>query len=412
MTGSTRIRERGLRMGIIRRLSKNALYNLVWVVGLTITSQAASHAAPLGASSEVFYENASSTPIFQLIQSAKSSIDIEIYEIADTKVQAGILAAMDRGVKVRVVQESEAYATNCPVFDPIDPKDGADCKSQKNLIQNVRSKGGTYVPFSYQQFCADTGFHCLEHGKIVLIDRQHALISTGNFNATNLCDPSGTTNLTTCNRDYSIVSSDPNVVLTLTTIFENDLKGNAYDLPAILKSSSAVKLTVSPYSLDPIIQFIRSAKSSIQIENQYLKDSGMNAELIAAAKRGVKVYVVVSSSCAFGKLDPTKDAGAIGMWKGTFTAFDNSGIHSRIFTKQMKVGGYGGYLHAKAIVVDGNRAWVGSVNGSTQALTKNREFGIFVSDSTQVSKLARFLTADLTNQNSESWQESLLCTKD
>src|SRR5688572_1377448 len=89
------------------------LQRLASVFGLFTTLQA------FAASPEIFYENASSSPIFKLIQSAKSSLDIEIYEIEDTQVHRAILKAMDRGVRVRVVQESEAVGSKCPVFEPV-----------------------------------------------------------------------------------------------------------------------------------------------------------------------------------------------------------------------------------------------------------------------------------------------------
>ena len=374
------------------------------------------------ASPELFFENASGSPIFKLLQTAKTSIDIEIYEIEDLRVQNAVLKAMDRGVSVRIIQESEAVGSHCPVFQKIFAGDPVDCKAQKTFVQKVRAKGGFYIPFAFQQFCDDSKYRCLEHGKMILVDGKKALISTGNFNASNLCDPKGLPKvksiagvngeLTTCNRDYSIVSSDPNVVSTLTAVFESDYNGNSYDLSKILKTKAAQKITVSPLSMAPLLQFIRSAKKSVLIENQYLKNQEMNNELLAAAKRGVKVFLVVNSACAFGKPDPTKDAAAIEQWNSTFKAFDQAGVKTRAFTKQIKINGYNGYLHSKAIVVDGSRAWVGSVNGSTQALNRNREYGIFLSDAEEVSKLTKFIVDDFNDPNTESWQEGLLCLKD
>lgn len=396
-------------MGILLKLK--SVLSLSVGLYLSISSASATPA-------DVFYENASGSPIFKLIQSAKKSIAIEIYEIENTRVQDAILRAMDRGVKVRIIQESEAVGSSCPVFDRIYAGDTQECKSQKSFVQKVRSKGGFYTPFAYQQFCSDSQYRCLEHGKMILVDDEKALISTGNFNSSNLCDPKGVPldkgpvkpsgDLSTCNRDYTIVSTDPNVVATLSAVFDSDFKGSAYDLNKILKTKAAQKVTVSPYSLNPLIQFIRSAKKSILVENQYLKNTEMNAELMAASKRGVKVYLVVNSACVFGKPDDYVTE----QWKSTFKAFDQAGVKTRTFTRQVKINGYNGYLHSKAIVVDGARAWVGSVNGSTQALTQNREYGIFLSDANEVAKLSNFIVSDYNDPNTESWQESLLCKKD
>jgi phosphatidylserine/phosphatidylglycerophosphate/cardiolipin synthase-like enzyme len=38
------------------------------------------------------------------------------------------------------------------------------------------------------------------------------------------------------------------------------------------------------------------------------------------------------------------------------------------------------YIHAKAIVVDGTTAWVGSENFSDESLSRNRELGVVFSD--------------------------------
>jgi phosphatidylserine/phosphatidylglycerophosphate/cardiolipin synthase-like enzyme len=45
------------------------------------------------------------------------------------------------------------------------------------------------------------------------------------------------------------------------------------------------------------------------------------------------------------------------------------------------------YLHAKAIVVDGIAAFVGSENLSTGSLSHNRELGVIVGDPHQIAKI-------------------------
>ncbi len=367
------------------------------------------------ASTETFLENSSDAPIIPFIQSARASIDVEIYEIKNTNVQKAILSAMDRGVKVRVIQEPESVGSNCPVFEKIYGHDPAECRVQKEFVQNVRAKGGQYIPFAFTQFCGTGKYRCLEHGKMIIADRDRVLISTGNFNPTNLCDPTGIPMqalLTRCNRDYSVISTDPNVVSSFTAVFDSDFKSKAYDLSVILNSATAKKITVSPFSLDPLVKFILSAKKTILLQNQYMKNPELNQALIAAAKKGVKVFVMVNSICTFNRPDPVRDQDAIDLWKNTFKSFDSAGIKSRNFTKKISIQGYSGYLHAKAIVIDGERAWVGSVNGSTMATSQNREFGIFFEDKEQVQKLANFIANDFNDSNTESWQESLDCLKD
>ena len=127
-----------------------------------------------------------------------------------------------------------------------------------------------------------------------------------------------------------------------------------------------------------------------------------------AARRGVRVKVVMASFCSFASPSESEAAAV----RSIYSAFDAAGVQSRMFNKSILVAGLPGYMHAKAIVVDGNRAWVGSTNGSTQSLTLNREYGAFVDDSSWVGKLSSIMTGDFNNPNEETWRQSLLCQKD
>jgi phosphatidylserine/phosphatidylglycerophosphate/cardiolipin synthase-like enzyme len=82
-----------------------------------------------------------------------------------------------------------------------------------------------------------------------------------------------------------------------------------------------------------------------------------------------------------------------------------------MFNKNIEIYGKHGYLHAKAIIVDDKKAWMGSVNGSTEALTLNREFGIFFKDAHNVHKLAFEMNKDFRDPNAETWEESFDCAE-
>jgi cardiolipin synthase len=365
-------------------------------------------AASATATVDHLYDNASDgSPVISLIQKAKKTIDIEIYTMKDVNVINELKAAMGRGVKLRIIQAPNPVLDTCAVFKEIAADTDPACVVLRSFVTYVNDHGGTYIPFSFD-LCGREGYSCYQHGKMVLVDKKQALISTGNFDTSNLCDlplaPSR------CNRDYSVVTTDTKVIKTLGKVFDNDVKGIAYDLKTILGDMDRV--TASPYSMQPLIDFINSAKKSIQLQNQYLNDPTLNQALIDAAGRGVKVFVQVASVTAFGKLNPDDDHAKIDKWTATFTSFDQAGISTRIFDDQMKINGQAGYLHSKTILVDGKRAWVGSVNGSTKSLTQNREFGIFSEDKVFVKHLNEVMYADFTNRDSETWKQSLVCKKD
>jgi phosphatidylserine/phosphatidylglycerophosphate/cardiolipin synthase-like enzyme len=83
-----------------------------------------------------------------------------------------------------------------------------------------------------------------------------------------------------------------------------------------------------------------------------------------------------------------------------------------MFTREILIDGNPGYLHAKVMVADGNRAWLGSVNGSNAATSNNREFGVFFNNAAWVQALDAQITADRNAAGAESWQQSLSCEKD
>ncbi|MGZ6338370.1 MAG: phospholipase D-like domain-containing protein, partial [Bdellovibrionota bacterium] len=114
------------------------------------------------------------------------------------------------------------------------------------------------------------------------------------------------------------------------------------------------------------------------------------------------------SACSFG----TPKGSAVKKWNDTYSSFDEAGIKTNIFDANIKVGGRKGYLHAKTIIVDGIHAWVGSVNGSTTALTNNREFGIFFDDASLVASLNQYVSSDFSSPLGESWQDSVVCKYD
>ncbi len=375
------------------------------VVRLFIGSCLIALGAQAAAPAQGFYENSSSTPLIALLDSAQKMIDIEIYTMADPVVQKAILNALADHVQVRIIQEPTPVGSSCRIFEANTTVDDSSCVALKVFKSKVLAAGGVYVPFT-KNLCGGATTGCVQHGKMVLVDAKIAMLSTGNFDSTSICDKGAAPDH--CNRDYSYVIRYAPAVAVLGQVFERDLAAVPYDLQSILGRAGAADLTISPLSMAPIVQFIRSAKKTLVLQNQYLNDPTMNAEIMAAAKRGVDVRVNTSSACAFG---PPTDINAA-RWTQIYSDFDAAGVKSRIFTKNVKVSGNFGYLHAKTIVVDGTTAWVGSVNGSTQAIGSNREFGVFFDAPKDVAMLLSYMKSDFNNPAAESWQDSLLCKND
>ena len=352
------------------------------------------------------YNNADGSPVFKLLGSAKKSIDIEIYEMADADFKAQLRSALANNIKVRIIKEPNPLGDNCEMFQGTVEKDSPDCVDSKKLKDEIITKGGAYIPFNKKELCADSNKPCFLHGKMILVDDETALISSGNFNSSNLCNLH--LNPDKCNRDYTMIVNEPETLKALKQIFEADLLAKHYDLKQILDSTQAKHLTVSPLSLEPIVSLINSAKKSIYLENQYLKENTMNKALADAAKKGVHVEITLASVCSFGP-PSAKESEQL---KTLFSDFDTATISTKMLPAKFQIDGKPGYLHAKAMVIDETTAWVGSVNGSISATSNNREFGFIFTDPNWVKKLQDILQSDHQHQDMETWQESLQCLKD
>lgn len=352
------------------------------------------------------YSNADTPPVARFLQLAHQSIDIEIYEIDDPIVRAAIRGALARNVRVRIIKEPRPVGRSCDAFGTNDNVD-ARCRDLRQLVGEVRRAGGTFAPFEKDALCGQLqrDGRCYQHGKMILIDDRLALVSTGNFNSSSLCNASAEPRA--CNRDYTYITRDRRVVGAFREIFNRDLQAQRYQPMEILEKHAAQNLaTVSPFSLEPLVQFLRSAQTRIQIQNQYLRqDSGLVDVLLEQAKKGVKIEIQLSDVCHFGRVS---DSQAFELTK-LFAALESAGAKIKMFTRTHRIQNHPGYLHAKAIVVDQSRAWIGSVNGSSTSLSQNREFGVFFSHPSRVRAVSEFMKQDFDHPTNQAWRDSIRC---
>jgi phosphatidylserine/phosphatidylglycerophosphate/cardiolipin synthase-like enzyme len=372
-------------------------------IALLVLQMAAQSATPAQAQTQIFdngsgLESVRGSPILDLIRNAKE-LNIEIYEMRDKEVQTAIREAVGRRAKVRILMEPEPMGNG-----------------SKQHLDQLRLLLGDKFRFFNKANCgqaAGASRNCFLHAKMILATdyngQRSALISTGNFNATNLCNLSARPSR--CNRDYTVVTRDAKVIDLLTEIFEADFKGRRYDLEALMvrHAEAAARLTVSPFSKKPLVKFIQGAKRGcrLQVENQYLKDRELTAALMAAGARGVRVEVTLASPCSFGPLQ----ASAAEQGQVLFASAEASRVKIRYFTGEQEVNGVEGYMHAKAMVVSGcpdgsaDRVWVGSVNGSTLSADFNREFGLIVAERDVARFLSDIMHWDHHNPDAATWRE-------
>ena len=94
------------------------------------------------------------TPIYNLINSARTSIDLTMYELTDTAAEQDLVAAAGRGVTVRVILDQNLE------------------KSHNTAAYNDLSANGVQVRWAWSTYAAT-------HEKSIVVDGATAAIMTG-----------------------------------------------------------------------------------------------------------------------------------------------------------------------------------------------------------------------------------------
>lgn len=283
----------------------------------------------------IFVEpEAGAQPIVDLMASAKASIDLEMYMMSNDTLINGLIAAAKRGVKVRVMLEPNP-------FNPSNPNSPLPI----NKLTLAKLKGtGIQVAWS------DPAFK-FTHAKTMVVDRAVALIMTLNFT------DSGTGK----NREFGVIDTDPIDVRDMNRIFEADWSHVTY----VPKSK---RLVVSPTNAQPRLRaLIAGAKKSLIIDDEILYDVSTMELLGAKVKEGVDVKVLMG--------DPTSIPGN----KNAADKMKAMGISVHYIETPV--------VHAKMIVADDSRGYIGSVNLTSTSLLANREVGIILEEPSQIGVL-------------------------
>ncbi len=251
--------------------------------------------------------------------------------LSDSSVIAALEDAAARGVDVRVLLETHPFG------------DGATA-AQRLLEQLQAAHIATRA--------TNPAFH-YTHAKLLILDGEAAYILTANLSASGL----GGTSRTTGNREYLLLDTNADDVTDTCAIFQADWDRVAPRL-------RIPRLVVSPVNARAsLLGLIASAHSTLDLEDEEMYDRQSEDALIAAARRGVTVRLVLPA--------PAVAAPAPGQ-SDDIARLRLGGVQVRYLTAP--------YMHAKLIVVDGALAFAGSENFSSTSLDENREVGLMIAD--------------------------------
>ncbi len=273
--------------------------------------------------------------LLQLLRRAETSIDLMVYLLSSAEIIEELAAARQRGVQVRVLLEE----------NPVGGGEYNRLASQRLAAAGVRVRW-TSPAFRFT------------HAKVIIVDAARAAIMTLNLTASSFRS----------NREFALIVEDPAVVNSLHVLFQSDWEH-------VPSPEFGLPLVISPGNARSIVHdLIASAHQSLEVYVLSLEDDAIAEALADAARRGVRVRLITNPP---SERDPYADERA--------SLRENGGIIGFLAYPD---------VHAKVIVVDGQRAFVGSQNLTATSLDQNREVGIVTDDPSVLRQLRQTFAAD------------------
>jgi phosphatidylserine/phosphatidylglycerophosphate/cardiolipin synthase-like enzyme len=259
-----------------------------------------------------------------------------MYELSDPTFEQALVSAEKRGVQVRVLLNGGYYGGG---------------SSANEAAYSYLKANRVPVRWSPSRFA-------LTHQKTLVADDKTAYIMT-----LNLVDEDYSTS-----RDFAVADTNSRDVSAIEATFTADWNNQS------IGPSDGVDLVWSPGALGSQTSLVNSARHTLDIYNEEMDDSAVTSALEAAARRGVDVKVVMTAASD---------------WDSAFKKLTGAGVHVRTYKLDARL-----YIHAKMILVDGRRVFLGSQNFSAGSLDDNRELGIILSTRAIVRSLEGTFAGD------------------
>jgi phosphatidylserine/phosphatidylglycerophosphate/cardiolipin synthase-like enzyme len=282
-------------------------------------------------------------PIYDFISGAAKTVDMTMYQLADPTAQAALKAAVKRGVKVRVLLDS-------------DPQGGGGKKANQAAFDDLGAHG-VAVRWAWPG--------TLWHQKSIVRDGDSAAVMTCNLYAP----------FYPVVRDYAVITRDALTASGMAATFDHDWnETDRPPTPGVAPKGS--ELIWSPGAQPGLVDLIDSARpgTTLWAEDEQLDSQPIEAALVRAAKRGVTVNLTMTYSSSY----------VIG-----FKTLAAGGVNVRLYQPTAPI-----YIHAKAISVNSDTVYVGSANFTTAMTDKNRNCGIITSDPGVVRGITSVMASD------------------
>jgi len=280
-------------------------------------------------------------PVREFIESAQTSLLVKQFTFTSEDLITAVIGRRNAGVVVRVMLNAA--------------RSGGD-RANDDTYERFRS-AGIDVQWTNPKFY-------VTHEKSIVVDEKAALVATFN-----LCEK-----YFTRTRDYGVITHDSRNVAQIVEVFEADWSHGDWepsDSHGLSWSNSNSRLHMA--------QFIDSAKHRLDVQHPKYVDAVILDRIVDAAQRGVKVHVLCGGRHGISDWDVLDTFASL----RTLRRFGVK-VHKQ---KNLRV-------HAKLLIVDDERALVGSMNIDRSAFDLRRELGITITDPTVIARLRAVFDED------------------
>jgi hypothetical protein len=339
----------------------------------------------------------------QFFDLAEESILIGIYDLSAEHMVTCIKNAIDRGVKVSLMLD-------------------IDSDKELDVFKKLKKYGVECVP---APSCAskNKSYFSSSHEKVIVIDNQWTLIQSGNYSNNSIPYNNGNGEIIGSfkngNRDMGVAIESKPLAKFFTRILHADmqLERSAAGEESVSGLMSTSEFLIEAPSKRPSIlfpsqefnqservriqpilspdnymteipRFIKTAKKSIKIEQQYIrvgqKEIGKLLDAITEAKENAAGDFTVQIIVAPPIGDPEKTMNEV-------EALRDMGFEVLLLSKKHFV-----HCHNKLLLVDDEAVLISSQNWSDSAVSKNREAGVIIYDKDISRYYSKIFDADWT----------------
>ncbi len=293
------------------------------------------------------------------MDAAKDAIRIEICVLEDPQILERVQAALYRGVSVRVIVDFRKYS---------------ETASERDHLEQYLTSAGGELHLSNPVFPRS-------FPKIILIDSDLLVYGSACLDQTTFLQY----------RDFATTCDNEQILREVHRLFENDWSYSAAvgQEPPLFNPTSPISssdLIVSPVNgAERLVGLYQQALRTLDVYTELLGNPTLEGELVAAVKRGAMVRLIAPVHVNGGKQD------ILHRQLASLAALAASGVHVHVNGRENPALPY---MHARAAVVDGQVAYLGSLSLSPDSITFNREMGLIFHEEVLVQQLQAQFESD------------------